>query len=106
VNLGSFRILLPFFPNILVCWRPKFSNFLTVFTIGLSLAQFFGGPLEFRGGGFEHLKPPPPGEAPDLGRYGCVQNGQHLYSSDVPCMGFIGLYTAERVFFLFQIKQT
>jgi len=23
----SFRILLPFFPNILVCWRPKFSNF-------------------------------------------------------------------------------
>jgi len=24
---GSFRILLPFFPNILVCWRPKFSNF-------------------------------------------------------------------------------
>jgi len=24
---GSFRILLPFFLNILVCWRPKFSNF-------------------------------------------------------------------------------
>jgi len=24
---GSFRILLPFFPNILRCWRPKFSNF-------------------------------------------------------------------------------
>jgi len=24
---GSFRIPLPFFPNILVCWRPKFSNF-------------------------------------------------------------------------------
>ena len=24
---GSFRILLPFFPNILECWRPKFSNF-------------------------------------------------------------------------------
>jgi len=23
---GSFRILLPFFPNILGCWRPKFSN--------------------------------------------------------------------------------
>ena len=22
----SFNILLPFFPNILVCWRPKFSN--------------------------------------------------------------------------------
>ena len=26
-NLGSFRILLPFFLNILVCWRPKFSDF-------------------------------------------------------------------------------
>jgi len=24
---GSFRILLPFFPNTLGCWRPKFSNF-------------------------------------------------------------------------------
>ena len=24
----SFRILLPFFPNILGCWRPKFSNFI------------------------------------------------------------------------------
>ena len=24
---GSFRILLPFFPNILGCWRPKFNNF-------------------------------------------------------------------------------
>ena len=25
---GSFEILLPFFfPNILGCWRPKFSNF-------------------------------------------------------------------------------
>jgi len=24
---GSFRILLPFFPNILGRWRPKFSNF-------------------------------------------------------------------------------
>ena len=34
---------------------------LTVFTIGLSLARFFGGPSEFRGGGFEHLKPFPPG---------------------------------------------
>ena len=34
--------------------------FLTVFTIGLSLARFFGGPSEFRGvGGFEHPNPPP-----------------------------------------------
>jgi len=24
---GSFRILLPFFPNILGCWRSKFSHF-------------------------------------------------------------------------------
>jgi len=24
---GSFRILLPFIPKILGCWRPKFSNF-------------------------------------------------------------------------------
>jgi len=24
---GSFRILLPFIPNILGWWRPKFSNF-------------------------------------------------------------------------------
>ena len=33
--------------------------FLTVFTIRLSLARFFGGRSEFRGGGFEHTKPPP-----------------------------------------------
>jgi len=26
-NGGSFRILLPFFRNILGCWRPKFNNF-------------------------------------------------------------------------------
>jgi len=38
---GSFRILLPFFPNNLGCWRPKFRNFLTFFTIGLSLARFW-----------------------------------------------------------------
>ena len=24
---GSFRILLPFYPNILGCWRPKLNNF-------------------------------------------------------------------------------
>jgi len=24
---GSFRTVLPFSPNILGCWRPKFSNF-------------------------------------------------------------------------------
>ena len=46
-----------FFPKILVCWLPKFSIFLTVFTIGLSLAQFFGVPSEFWGG-FEYPKRP------------------------------------------------
>jgi len=43
---GSFRILLPFSPNILGCWRPKFSNFfLTVIKIGLNLEglRSFGG---------------------------------------------------------------
>ena len=39
------------FPNILWCWRHKFSKFLTVFTIGLSLARFWRA---FRiSGGFE-----------------------------------------------------
>jgi len=38
---GSFRVLLRFFPNILGCWRPKFSNFVTVFTVRLSLARFW-----------------------------------------------------------------
>ena len=48
---GRFRILLPFFPNILGCWRPKFSYFLTVFTIGLSLARFWKSFGICRGGG-------------------------------------------------------
>ena len=52
-----------FFPNILVCWRPKFCNFLTVFTVGLSLARFFGGPSEFRGGGELNSRNPSPGYA-------------------------------------------
>ena len=38
---GSFRILLPFFSNILGFWFPKFSNFLRIFKIGLSLARFW-----------------------------------------------------------------
>ena len=47
------------FPNILVCWHPKLSNFfLTVFTIGLSLARFFVGPSEFRGGVWKPQTPP------------------------------------------------
>jgi len=59
---GSFRILLPFFPNILGCWHPKFSN-LTVFTIRLNLARFwraFGN----SGGGGGGLNP----QAPSLGK--------------------------------------
>ena len=35
--------------------------FLTVFTIGLSLARFFGGPSEFRGVGGLNTQTPPPG---------------------------------------------
>ena len=53
---GSFRILLPFFQT---SWGVGILNsaFLTVFTIGLSLARFWRA---FRiSGGFEHLKPPP-----------------------------------------------
>ena len=56
---GSFRILLTFFLKILGCWRPKFSNFLTVFTIGLSLARFWGGLRNFLGGGRLETTPPP-----------------------------------------------
>jgi hypothetical protein len=37
--------------------------FLTVFTVGLSLARFFGGPSEFRGGGVRKPETPPPGYA-------------------------------------------
>ena len=56
MNLGSFGMLLPFLRTFCVCCRPKFSNFLTVFTIGLSLARFWRA---FRiSGGFEHPKPP------------------------------------------------
>ena len=53
---GSFRNLLLFFRTSWGCWRPKFSNFLTVFTIGLSLARF-GGAFGISGG--EGWEPPP-----------------------------------------------
>ena len=43
-----------------MCWRPKLSIFfLTVFTIGLSLARFFGGPSKFRGGKGLNTRNPP-----------------------------------------------
>jgi hypothetical protein len=42
-----------------VCWRPKFSKFLTVFTIGLSWSRFFGGSSEFWGEGLNTRKPLP-----------------------------------------------
>ena len=48
---GSFRILLRFFPNILGCWRPKFSNFFKQFSQSGWVWHDFGGPSEFRGGG-------------------------------------------------------
>jgi len=51
---GSFRILLPFFRTSWGCWRPKFSNFLTVFAIGLSLARFWRAFGISRGGGGFH----------------------------------------------------
>jgi len=54
---GSFRISLPIFPNILGCWRPKFTIFLTVFTIGLSLARFLEGQRNFGGGEVESPNP-------------------------------------------------
>jgi len=47
---GSFRILLSFPPNILVCWRPKFSNF-EQFSQSDRVWNDFGGPSEFRRGG-------------------------------------------------------
>ena len=47
---GSFRILLPFFPNILGVLASQIQQFLTVFTIGLSLARFWGGLRNFERG--------------------------------------------------------
>jgi len=41
---GGFRILLPYFPNILGCWRPKFRIFFNSFhnrvEFGTILAAF------------------------------------------------------------------
>jgi len=58
---GSFKILLPLYPDFLGRWRPKFSNFLTVFTVGLSLARFWSSfGISDGGGGFEPPNPPSP----------------------------------------------
>ena len=54
---GSFRILLPFFPENLGGVGVLNQKFLTVFTIGLCLARFWG-PSEFRGGLNHHPLPP------------------------------------------------
>ena len=56
---GSFRILMPFFRT---SWCVGFLNsaiFLTVFTIGLSLARFWGA-FGISGGGVEPPNSPPP----------------------------------------------
>ena len=51
MNLGS----LPFFPNILECWHPKFSNFQQFSQLSW-VWHDFGGSSEFEGG----LNPQPP----------------------------------------------
>jgi len=56
---GSFRILLPFFLNILGCWHPKFSNFHNLVEFGTILE----GLWNLGGGGVE---PPPPPPLPSL----------------------------------------
>ena len=82
---GSFRILLLFFPNILGCWRPKFSNFnsfhnrIDFGTILEGLRNFGGG-----GGGLNTPNSPPPRYATDSkGRRKKVAVYSLLYSTDV-----------------------
>jgi len=55
---GSFRILLPFFQNILGCRRPKFSNFLNSFHNRVEFGTILEGLRNFGGG---DMNPPPPG---------------------------------------------
>ena len=54
---SSFRILLPFSEH-LGALASEIQQFLTVFSVGLSLARFLGR-SEFRGGGFEPSQTPP-----------------------------------------------
>jgi len=57
---GSFRILLPFFPEHLGVLASEIQQFLTVFTIGLSLARFWRA-FGISGGGRDlNLQPQPP----------------------------------------------
>ena len=56
---GGFRILLPFFPNILGCWHPKFSNFLTVFHIRVEFGTILEGLRNFSEGYLNPQTPPP-----------------------------------------------
>ena len=75
---GRFRILLPFFRNILGCWRPKFSNFncfhnrVKFGTILLGLRNFF-----FGGGMFE---PPQPFPRYATGRIYLIGSSRLRYS--------------------------
>jgi len=55
---GSLRILLPFFPNILGCWLPKFSNFFNSFHNRVEFGTILEGLRNFGGGG--GLNPPKP----------------------------------------------
>jgi len=74
---GSFRILLPFFQNILGCRRPKFSNFLNSFHNRVEFGTILEGLRNFGGGGYE----PPPS------RYA---TGPHTFQtiwSDLPILG-------------------
>jgi len=58
---GSFRILLPFFPNILGCWRSKFSNFKQ-FSNRAEFGRILEGLRNF--GWVGSLNPPPPQTTP------------------------------------------
>jgi len=56
---GSFRNLLPFFPNILGCWLPKFSNFFNSFHNRVEFGTILEGLRNFGGeGSFEPTNPP------------------------------------------------
>ena len=58
------------------CWRPKFSNFLTVFTIGLSLTRFWRAFGISGGEGFEHPNTLPP-------RYATSHTCDHLVAKQM-----------------------
>jgi len=80
---GSFRILLPFFPNILGCWRPKFSNFYS-FHNRVEFGTIFEGLRNFGG-----LNPPLPNPHPPTHpvRH-CVQEISWLVAELLATKGF------------------